>query len=277
MSLPTVTLGIPAYNAAPFLEHCLLSACHQTYPNFEIVVIDDGSTDNTIEIAQSVQNRFPHLPFRLLRNERNLGMAGNWNRILDTAQGDYVKILCADDSIHPDCIELQAQALQQDASLSLVTSPWELIGPRNRRLFIRTPLPTGRKILGDQAIRQCLSNLDNRIGQPSGTLFRLCDARACGYFSLDYTYYTDFEYWLRLLQRGHLYCCPKAVFSFRLHGISGTATKTRLILSRERQYLADLNIKYGLPPVDLSTPRWRGRFKLYDYARNLLFSIARFF
>src|SRR5579864_5903598 len=110
MSLPLCTIVIPAYNAGLWIERTLKSAAQQNYTNLEILVIDDGSKDNTRMLAEAmaaVDDRFRviSIPNGGVANARNVGIR--------EASGEYAAFLDADDLWHPDKIKLQVEAMQQ--------------------------------------------------------------------------------------------------------------------------------------------------------------------
>ena len=124
MSLPLCTIVIPAYNAGIWIERTLQSAAQQNYPNLEILVIDDGSKDNTRMLAEAmaaVDNRFRviSIPNGGVANARNVGIR--------EACGKYVAFLDADDLWHPDKIRLQVEAMQQLADGVLPAASYTLM------------------------------------------------------------------------------------------------------------------------------------------------------
>ena len=92
-----VSVCLPVYNGAPFVRQAVSSALAQTGVDLELLVIDNASTDSTVDIVRELHD--PRL--RLLRNETNIGAGRNWSRCLTEARGDLVKILCADDWLYP--------------------------------------------------------------------------------------------------------------------------------------------------------------------------------
>ena len=102
-----VSVCIPVYNGEQTIEKTIESVLKQTYKNLEIVVLDNCSTDNTREVVGS----FDDARLKLVVNERNLGMMGNWNRCFDYASGKYMIIMCADDIITSDCIGIKVSAI----------------------------------------------------------------------------------------------------------------------------------------------------------------------
>jgi glycosyltransferase involved in cell wall biosynthesis len=117
---PLVSILIPAYNAERWIGYTLQSAISQTWRRKEIIVVNDGSTDRTAEIAR----RFVSKELAVVSVERQ-GVAAARNRAFDLSQGDYIQWLDADDILAPDKIERQLTALREDDSKRvLLSSPW---------------------------------------------------------------------------------------------------------------------------------------------------------
>ncbi len=115
-----VSILIPAYNAERWLAHTLRSALSQTWPHKEIVVVDDGSSDHTLEVAR----QFEGAGVRVV-TQPNAGAAAARNAALALARGDYIQWLDADDILHPEKIERQmAGAAAGKASRTLLTCSW---------------------------------------------------------------------------------------------------------------------------------------------------------
>ena len=93
--LPLVSVIMPSYNAERFIEEAIASVQAQTYKNWELIVIDDGSKYSTKEIVKKIAEKDKRI--RLLINEKNMGVAKTRNRGLDISQGDYVAFLDSDD------------------------------------------------------------------------------------------------------------------------------------------------------------------------------------
>jgi len=101
--LPQVSILIPVYNREKYISECIQSALDQTYKNFEVIVVDNASTDRTWEICNEYAARNTRL--RIFRNQINIGPVKNWKRCIDEASGEYGKILWSDDLIAPDFLE----------------------------------------------------------------------------------------------------------------------------------------------------------------------------
>ena len=123
-----VTIGIPTYNSEKYIRNCLESILRQTYPNFEIIVSDNGSTDNTEEIVLSFKD--PRIKFH--RNERNLFCYGNYNVIIGLAKGKFLAIYHSDDVYEPDIVEEQINFLQTHKNVMVVFTEAHLINSRGK-------------------------------------------------------------------------------------------------------------------------------------------------
>jgi glycosyltransferase involved in cell wall biosynthesis len=124
MKAPSLSVTVQNYNHAHYLPRCLESILAQSVQPFEILVLDDASTDNSIEVIESFTRRFGHI--HLHRNERNLGAVGNVNKAIDLARGEYVFSSAADDEIAPGFLEKSLDILAQfpQAGLSCTIGDW---------------------------------------------------------------------------------------------------------------------------------------------------------
>ena len=114
---PLVSILVPAYNAAPYIAETLDSALAQTWQNIEIVVVDDGSRDDTLAIAKTYESK----RVKVISQE-NKGASTARNRALKAAQGDFIQYLDADDLLAPDKIERQLKLSEFDRNSDYVTA-----------------------------------------------------------------------------------------------------------------------------------------------------------
>ena len=130
MKEPLVSILIPAYNSEKWITDCIQSALAQTWPRKEIIVVDDGSTDGTLELA----SRFTSKEFAVVSIE-NRGAAAARNHALQLSKGDYIQWLDADDLLAPNKIESQLAALQgvHDPRI-LLSGPWSYFNYRTRNV-----------------------------------------------------------------------------------------------------------------------------------------------
>jgi glycosyltransferase involved in cell wall biosynthesis len=106
---PTFSICIPNYNYGRYIGETIRSVLEQTYQNFEIIVADNASTDNSVEVVQSFKD--PRI--RLIQNRYNIGFAPNLQRVTMEARGDFINLLSSDDLMCPNALETYMQALQE--------------------------------------------------------------------------------------------------------------------------------------------------------------------
>lgn len=100
---PLISICIPTYNGAQYIIKCIESALAQTYTNFEIIVNDDGSSDNTVIIVNEYSKKDKRI--KVFQNTSNIGLVNNWNATLNLSSGEYIKWLFQDDWLEPNAIE----------------------------------------------------------------------------------------------------------------------------------------------------------------------------
>ncbi len=113
MQSPTLTIGLPVYNAAPFLRDCLRSIFAQTWSDWELVISDDGSTDESLAILQSIDDK----RVRLVGRGLHQGLGASLNLITDNARGRYIARMDADDMMHPSRLERQLRIVLERPDL----------------------------------------------------------------------------------------------------------------------------------------------------------------
>lgn len=215
MTRPLVSVVVPTYNGSAFIEECLASVRAQTWTDFEVVVSDDGSTDDTLSRVQ----RFSDNRTRVIAGAR-AGAAANWNRGLEQARGRFVKVLCQDDRLHPEALQDQVTALEANPSAVLSSSARRVIDPRGHVVLSRVRATKADQVCGrDAVVHRCLKRGTNVLGEPSAVLFDRRPARAAGWFR-ECGYVTDLEFWLRLLEYGDAVLLATPRVDLRLHRAS---------------------------------------------------------
>lgn len=119
-SMPLVSVIMPSYNAEKYIDEAIRSVIAQTYTNWELFVIDDGSTDRTARIAQSYAEKDSRVIFR--QNSHNMGTANTRNIGIRLANGEWIATLDSDDIWHPEKLEIQLKKAQETGALFLYTS-----------------------------------------------------------------------------------------------------------------------------------------------------------
>ncbi|MEG4500020.1 glycosyltransferase [Microcoleus sp. F10-C6] len=227
--LPKVSICIPTYNGEAFIAETIKSALAQTYPNIELIISDDGSTDRTIAIAQSFQSQ-TSVDFRIILH-RNYGLSQNWNFCISQAKGQYIKFLFQDDLLAPECIEKMVALAQKHPEIGMVFSPRgitiaeEESNPILRRASksikdlhktwskLKTIQP-GKAMLADT---NCLNNPINKIGEPSTVLIAARVFEEIGLFDSGLSQYVDLDMWWRIMGNYHIGFIDEKLSSLRIH------------------------------------------------------------
>jgi glycosyltransferase involved in cell wall biosynthesis len=216
---PLVTIGIPSYQAVGFIGEAISSALSQGFTDLEVLVIDDASTDGTLEAAMSFDD--PRL--RVLSNEVNLGPGRNWNRVLEEARGRYVKLMGSDDVLLPGSVSAQVAILETDPGIVIVTGPRNVITEGGFRMLRRGNGGLRGRVKGDKAGREMIRRGTNLIGEPCAALLRTSAVKEVGGFHEGDPYCIDMDMWLRLLEVGDVYVLDRPVCNYRIVGASWSA------------------------------------------------------
>ncbi len=261
MNPPLVSVCIPAYNNGRTIDAAIRSVLGQTLGDFELVIVDDRSSDGTAAIVRAHTD--PRI--RLVENERNLGHEGNWNKALKEAGGRFVKILPGDDLLYPRCLERQTAAFGDLSSsgVALVCCARDIIDERGRKLLLRAFPGKEGTVPGGEAIRRSVRAGTNLIGEPAAVMMRADLIARTGAFDAANLYVIDLDYWVRLLLHGRLAVIREPLCSFR---VSQTATSTRIKSTQSRDYRDFLKRLGGDPRFGLSTG---------DLRRGRILSVAK--
>lgn len=210
---PRVSVCIPTWCGGHFLSLAIESVLAQTWQDFELIVIDDASPDDT---SHRVERHMADPRVRYLRNARNLGPQGNWNRCLEAARGEFIKLLPHDDLLAADCLQRQVDALDRHPEAVLAFGARRIIDSHGRRLLVKRPPWHSGPVSARQVLLGCVRAGTNLVGEPGAVLFRRSAATAAGSFDASIPYVLDLDYWTRLLAHGDACCDRAAVASFRI-------------------------------------------------------------
>jgi glycosyltransferase involved in cell wall biosynthesis len=268
-----VSLCIPSYRGAAHIAATIESALAQTFSDFELLIVDDDSPDETAEVV----SRYVDPRLRFLRNERRVGAEANWNRCLDLARGRYFKLLPQDDLLAPRCLARQVDVLESDKGdrLALVFCARTIIDGNTRAIMSRGyPSRRGGVICSRSLVRRCLRRGTNLIGEPAGVLFRTALARRVGGFDASLGYVVDLDYWFRLLLEGDAYYIAEKLASFRVSSGSWSVALGRRQSKEFQDFIAKIaaNRMYGASVMDVAAGRLMAR--LNTMLRLLLYRIV---
>jgi len=189
---PRISVVIATYNYGQYLAEAVGSVAQQTFQDFELVIVDDGSTDGTREVVEGLKEKYPSHRIKYISQE-NQGLSGARNTAIGAASGEYIQPLDADDMLSPEFLEESLKAIEDDPGLTFVyTAPsyfgelaWRITGKSDRRYDLE-------RLLKSNII--CVSPLFRRSAWDEVGGFKL---RGPG------TGYYDWEFYLSLVEAGH--------------------------------------------------------------------------
>jgi glycosyltransferase involved in cell wall biosynthesis len=229
---PCVSVLMPVFNTAPFVELALISVAAQEFRDFELVVVDDGSTDGTLAILKSFAAQEPRM--RLIARS-NRGLIATRNQLVDEARGEFIAWMDSDDLSHPARLKRLIAEFEDESQLVCVGSNVEVIDPDGKPLGVETYPPKHDAIRAQQMFGAGLRF-------PS-TMQRRSIAIDVGGFREPFRIGEDFDYLLRVGERGKMANVQDRLYRYRqhllstctAHGINWPAHRDLILsLARER-------------------------------------------
>ncbi len=224
---PLVSVCLPLFNGANYLEVALPSVLNQTYKNFELIITDDGSTDNSLEIIEKFAKKDKRI--KLYRNPVKYGLFENYNEAIRKASGVYIKPYAHDDIFEPTILEKMVNVLEAEPLVALVNCAREWIDENGNsftsqseldmkmaRPFNKDTLRSGREIA-----RETFKEMVNWLGEPVTMMFR--KEQAGTGFDARFAQLGDIDYWYRILEHGDYYYLSEPLCLFRKHASQHTA------------------------------------------------------
>ena len=245
---PRVSVMIPTFNYGHFLDETIQSVLSQTYTDYELIIVDNNSTDNTDSV---VAKYLSDGRIRYYKNETNLGLVGNWNRCLELSTGEYLKFLCADDKFRPTILEKYVALMDEYPKLTMVSCNKQVFGEYNYEVNLTlTHYQTGKDVnfhmlYGYQG-----------VGEPSSIIFRRREFEKIGYMQGRFEQYVDLDYWLKLLALGDCYLVPEILVDVRFHpGTVSNQVKRKKYQRCFEEYQIRKDVQQHVYGIDTSNTR----------------------
>lgn len=206
---PKVSVIVPAYNVRSYIEDALVSLERQSLQEFEVVIVDDGSTDDTAEIVKPFVVRDSR--FQLL-HKQNGGLSSARNYGIRHARADYIALLDGDDVYEPDKLAAHVAVLDSAAEVGVVYSASRVIREDGRPTFMRL---SGKPVQSDPLLALLCKNF---VGHGSNAVFRRCLFDEVGEFDETLRSSEDVDFWLRIAatQRWRFHREPRALCCYRV-------------------------------------------------------------
>lgn len=227
---PLVSVCVPTYNGAQYIEEAIHSILDQSYPNLEIIISDDNSSDDTLDIVRTVL-KTTDIPNFIYKHTPK-GIGANWNNCVKKTQGTYIKFLFQDDVLLPHCIASMVALLETDKTIGMVYSrrnflfdtdkeqyatwlkKYSVLHKSWKTLNVQTGVLEGKTYLKDDKL---LDPPGNKIGEPSAVILRKEVFKKVGWFNTELKQKLDFEYWYRLMPFYNIGFIDEPLVKFRLH------------------------------------------------------------
>ncbi|MFB2895268.1 glycosyltransferase [Aerosakkonemataceae cyanobacterium BLCC-F50] len=247
--MPLISVIIPVYNGEATIKETIASVLNQTFKDFELIVINDGSTDSTLDVVSSIQD-----PRIKVFSYPNGNQAVSRNRGLSHATGEYISFIDADDLWTPDKLEAQLKALQENPQAAVAYSWTDLIDEEGN--FIRG----GAKIYwkGESHARLLLNDF---IESGSNVLIRAEAFQEVGKFDESLPPAEDWDMWIRLAARYHYIVVPSIQVLYRVR----TNSSSTNVLKMEQVSLRIIEQRYAEAPESIQHLKWYSLGNRYKY------------
>ena len=202
---PTVSVIIPTYNRAHLVGRAIRSVLNQTYQDFEIIVVDDGSTDNTEEVVKSFND--PRI--RYIRHEKNRGGSAARNTGIRAARGEYIAFLDSDDEWLPEKLAKQLPVFEKDSTCGAVYTDLLYMLPDGSVKLCQNYRPEG------WILKKLLSS--NVVGTTSSVIVRRECFEKIGLFDESLPSCQDWDMWIRIAKRYSFRKIPEPLTKYRVH------------------------------------------------------------
>ena len=218
---PFFSVCVPAFNAGKYLSATIDSVLAQTFTDFEIVVLDNASTDNTKTVISSYDD--PRI--RVETNSETVPAHENWTRAVRLARGEWVKLLCADDLLKPNALQVINRDLLMHEEALVHAGIRDVIDESGNLVkSAKAQYENGSLLNLDDIVSRVLSSGTNPLGESMCLTWKRNLTEIVGPFSGDWKYFIDLDYWLRLTKSSQVYYTSEVLGSFRVSRGSWTSS-----------------------------------------------------
>ena len=264
-----VSIIIPSYNHSKYITQTIASVTEQTHSNLEIIIIDDGSSDNSCDLIREISN--PRIVFI---EQENQGAHAAINRGLKIASGDYIAILNSDDLFPVNRIERCLKNVEQVGENSLITSYIEVVDSDGKFLGIKESFknmfphevtnPNETFLASNDSVKNLL--MFNYVATTSNIFIHKSIVEKIGYF-YGLRYVHDWDYLLRIIQDYPVHIISEPLLKYRVHS-SNTIKENQARMILEICWVLARNYPNILPKIVAETNSSQKRLELYNQMYN---------
>ncbi len=221
--LPTFSILLPVYNGQRYLIEAIESALSQSFSDFELLIADDCSNDQSSKIIDTYARKDSRII--AWRNENNLGLFGNYNACLKRASGRLIKPFAQDDFFAPNILAEFRKIFEKFPKTALVSCARRTVNQDGKELKVLRSFRSDKQRSYAEVLEDNLLTLANDIGEPSTVAFQT--AFAGDGFDESLYHLGDVEFWFRIIERGNYYYLNEVLCNFRTHEGSTTSKNAR--------------------------------------------------
>lgn len=269
-----VSICVISYNSSEFVLETLESAKKQSYNHIELIISDDGSKDDTVELCKKwlTENGHYFLRTELITTSKNTGIPANCNRALGTARGEWIKLIAADDILLDDCIKHNLAYIQKNPETQILFSAMHPFFVENGKKKFLEPVSLSHFFLNLNADEQFIEIIFGKMPGVTPTLFiakKLYEK--LGYYDEEFKLAEDYPFWLKCTSNQHRFVSTdRLTVQYRLHNksaaiakvVNGRIFKDRMIIFKQH--------------IERITATDDGKTQFVDYYKNNYYSFIRF-
>lgn len=237
ITIPEISVIMPVYNAGDFLTESIESILYQTYTNFELLILNDNSSDNSLEIIKQYEQKDSRIT--IINKETNVGPANLRNEGINKAKGSFIALMDADDIALPNRFEKQINIFKNNLEIGVCGTGFTFFGSKKNKFIKHSQNHDAIKI---SFLHSC------GIGNPTVMLRK--EALNGFEFNNDYVPAEDYDLWSRLLAKTKFYNIPESLLNYREHDNNISKTKIDNVNRSVKRVKANQMSEFGINSTD---------------------------
>ncbi|MGN9039730.1 glycosyltransferase [Collinsella bouchesdurhonensis] len=233
MYLPTISIVLPTYNGSDFLSESIQSVINQSYKKWELIIIDDCSTDDTPHIAQKYAAEDSRI--RYYKNTHNMKLPASLNRGFELAEGKYHTWTSDDNRYKPEALSKMLEAIESNNDLGLVYGDCIQINEKGEATGMLSGVRSPLFLYCCNVIQACFLY--------KGSIFK-----EIGGYSTDLFLVEDYDFWLRIARSYKIKHINRPLYEYRVHGKSLTATR-QIQIRQKADYILRRELDNQVQPI----------------------------
>jgi len=254
---PLISVVMPVYNASTFLSEAIESVVNQTYQNWELIIVDDGSCDNSLLISKAFAKQDTRI--RVYKNKQNLGIGATMNRLLSLCKGEYIARMDSDDIMFPVRLARQLEFLQKHPHIGITGSFMVEIGSEKQMLGVRKVPSVHTQIVKGMYVSQTIQNPTLMMHRAAIDIKQL-------WFNPSLSPVDELDFFFRQISKGTQFAnIPQYLMAYRRHNSNSSLKNIKKTFVITRNVREHAKRQYGYRP-DMTQ-------EFVNLVQDILFSI----